>query len=131
MSRTDSSRPGVLAAGRHPVNVGHLVMGLAFLGMVAVWSLVVNDVVENEDIRWLLPVPWVFAGLGGLLALAVTGSRRYATRATGWVDAPPAEDVAPAADVAPAEPGSPVGGDPDETPEPDQAPQEPQERDGA
>jgi len=116
MSKTDDSRPGVLAAGRHPVNVGHLVMGLAFLGMVAVWSLVVNDVVENEDIRWLLPVPWVFAGLGGLLALAVTGSRRHATRATGWVDgtaAPGPVDDEPVEPVEPSgltEPESEDGG---------------------
>jgi len=116
MSRSDDSRPGVLAAGRHPVNVGHLVMGLAFIGMVAVWSLVVNDVVENEDIRWLLPVPWVFAGLGGLLALAVTGSRRHATRATGWVDgaaAPGPVDDEPVEPVEPSgltEPESEDGG---------------------
>lgn len=90
--RDDSSgSAGVLAAGRHPVNVGHLVMGLAFVGLVAIWSLIVNDVVDDEDIRWLLPVPWVLAGLGGLTALAVSGSRRYATRATGWVEPAPAE----------------------------------------
>jgi len=90
-TRNDStSRTGVLAAGRHPVNIGHLVMGLAFLGLVGIWSLIVNDVVDDNDIRWLLPVPWVVAGLGGLTALAVSGSRRYATRATGWVDATPA-----------------------------------------
>jgi hypothetical protein len=81
-----TSRKGVLAAGRHPVNVGHLVMGLAFLGLVGIWAVIVNDVVDDEDIRWLLPVPWVLAGLGGLTALAVSGSRRNATRATGWVD---------------------------------------------
>lgn len=86
-----AGKPGVIAAGRHPVNVGHLVMGLAFLGLVGIWSLIVNDVVDDDGIRWLLPVPWVLAGLGGLTALAISGSRRYATRATGWVDTPPAE----------------------------------------
>jgi hypothetical protein len=85
-------KPRFLAGGRHPVNVGHLVMGLAFLGLVGVWALIVNDVVDNEDIRWLLPVPWVLAGLGGLAALAISGGRKYATRATGWVDTPPAEE---------------------------------------
>ena len=24
---------------RHPINIGHLVMGLAFLGLVAIWGL--------------------------------------------------------------------------------------------
>ena len=28
------------SGGRHPVNVGHLVMGLAFLGIVGIWALV-------------------------------------------------------------------------------------------
>jgi hypothetical protein len=86
-----TDRTGALAAGRHPVNVGHLVMGLAFLGLVGIWSLIVNDVVDDDEIRWLLPVPWVLAGLGGLAALAVSGSRRYATRATGWVTPPSTE----------------------------------------
>jgi hypothetical protein len=93
MSEIQDSRPGVFAAGRHPVNIGHLVMGLAFVGLVGIWSLIVNDVVGDEEIRWLLPVPWVFAGLGGLVALAVSGSRRYATRATGWVDSSPVEPI--------------------------------------
>ena len=125
MSGTEDSRPGVVAAGRHPVNVGHLVMGLAFIGLVAVWSLVANDVVDNEDIRWLLPVPWVTAGLGGLLALAVTGSRRYATRATGWVDTAPSR---PDPHLG-AEPDESSG--PDESSDPDRSSEQPPERDGA
>jgi hypothetical protein len=78
----------VRQSGRHPVNVGHLVMGIAFLAMVGVWALVQADVVGGSDVRWLLPVPWVLAGLGGLTALAITGSRRWTTRQTGWVDSP-------------------------------------------
>ena len=73
-------------SGRHPVNVGHLVMGIAFLAMVGVWALVQADVVGGSDVRWLLPVPWVLAGLGGLTALAITGSRKWTTRQTGWVE---------------------------------------------
>ena len=49
-------------------------MGLAFLGLVGIWALIVNDVVDDDDIRWLLPIPWVLAGLGGLTALAVSGT---------------------------------------------------------
>ena len=81
-----AKQPRFLAAGRHPVNVGHLVMGLAFLGLVGIWALIVNDVVDNDQIRFLLPLPWVLAGLGGLTALAVGGTRKYSTRATGWVE---------------------------------------------
>lgn len=96
MNDIQDDKPSVLAAGRHPVNVGHLVMGLAFLGLVGIWALIVNDVVDDEDIRWLLPIPWVLAGLGGLTALAVSGSRKYASRATGWVATTPTEPVEPA-----------------------------------
>jgi hypothetical protein len=99
-----TSRPGFMAEARHPVNVGHLVMGLAFLGLVGIWALIVNDVVDDDEIRWLLPVPWVLAGLGGLTALTISGSRKYATRATGWVDTPVTEPVEPAEPVEPVEP---------------------------
>ena len=71
--------------GRHPVNVGHLVMGIAFLGLVGVWALIQGDVVGGTDVRWLLPVPWVLAGLAGLLAIGLSGSKRWSTRQTGWV----------------------------------------------
>lgn len=88
-------------SGRHPVNVGHLVMGLAFLGLVAVWAIVQSDAVDDDDIRWLLPLPWVLAGAAGLVATAFS-ARRSSARRTGWVagDAPgePTE-----AQAAPAE----------------------------
>jgi len=71
---------------RHPVNIGHLVMGIAFLGLVGVWAIIQSDLVEGTDVRWLLPVPWVFAGIAGLLATTLSGSRRYAVTETGWVD---------------------------------------------
>ena len=58
--------------GRHPVNIGHLVMGIAFLGLVGIWALVQGDVVNDDDIRWLLPIPWVFAGVAGLLATTLS-----------------------------------------------------------
>ena len=61
--------------GTHPVNVGHLVMGLAFLGLVAVWGAIQTDLVATDDVRWLLPLPWVFAGAAGLVALAFAGRR--------------------------------------------------------
>ena len=72
-------------SGRHPVNVGHLVMGIAFLGLVGVWALLQSDAVGNGDVRWLLPVPWVLAGLAGLLAIGLSSSKKWSTRQTGWV----------------------------------------------
>ena len=55
-------------SGWHPVNISHLVMGVAFAGMVVVWALVVTDVVGDDNYRWLLPVPWLAAGAAGLAA---------------------------------------------------------------
>ena len=64
------------AGARHPVNIGHLVMGLAFAGLVGVWALITGDVVGGDDVRWLLPLPWVFAGAVGLLAVTLANRRR-------------------------------------------------------
>jgi len=69
----DDHRP----SGRHPVNVGQLVMGLAFLGLVAVWAIVVPlNAVELPHARWLLPLPWLVAGAAGLVATVLSGRRR-------------------------------------------------------
>ena len=48
-------------SGFHPVSIGHLVMGIALLGLAGVWALVEGDVVDHDDLRWLLPIPWVVA----------------------------------------------------------------------
>lgn len=61
--------------GRHPVNVAHLVMGIAFLGLALVWALYQADLVGPGDLRWFLPVPWLLAGLAGLLAITLAGRR--------------------------------------------------------
>jgi hypothetical protein len=71
----DSSHHGS-DSWRHPVNVGHLVMGIAFAGMVLVWALVAGNVVGDGDIRWLMPIPWVSAGAAGLVAMALGARRR-------------------------------------------------------
>lgn len=62
-------------SGFHPVNIGQLVMGVAFAGMVLVWALVQGDVVETDQLRWLMPIPWIAAGAAGLAA-TVWPSRR-------------------------------------------------------
>jgi hypothetical protein len=65
------------AAGLHPVNIGHLVMGVAFLGFFVNWALIQSDTLEAHDLRWMLPIPWVAAGIAGLIAAAprMRGSR--------------------------------------------------------
>ena len=72
---------------RHPVNIGHLVMGLAFAGLLGVWALIVGDVVDGDDIRWLLPLPWVFAGAIGLLAVTLASRKRSSRAAYGYTQA--------------------------------------------
>ncbi len=71
--------------GRHPVNIGHLVMGVAFIGLTLVWALVASDTVEGADIRWLMPIPWVAAGIAGVLATVLTNRTRWGQSQTGWV----------------------------------------------
>lgn len=55
-------------SGRHPVNITQLVMGVAFAGMVLVWALVQGDAVAADELRWLMPIPWLAAGAAGLAA---------------------------------------------------------------
>lgn len=70
-------------SGRHPVNVGHLVMGVAFLGLATIWLLFESSSVDNDDLRWFLPLPWLAAGLAGLLAIALTGRRSKPVTGSG------------------------------------------------
>ena len=63
--------------GSHPVNVGQLAMGLVFLAAVGVWALIQSDTVTGDDIRWLLPLPWVIGGGIGLFAAAISSVRRH------------------------------------------------------
>jgi hypothetical protein len=79
-------QPSVLGAARHPVSIGHLVMGVAFLGLAVVWALVVGDVVEDGDIRFLLPAPWILAGVAGLAALVTADRRTLAARRSGTLE---------------------------------------------
>lgn len=70
-------------SGRHPVNLTHLIMGIAFLGFAGIWAAITGDLVPDGDLRWLLPVPWLLAGSAGLLAIIVSHVRR--TRRHGEV----------------------------------------------
>ena len=95
MTTFDTEAPTTKRSGRHPINVGHFVMGIAFLGIVLVWILIEADAVTGDDIRWLLPVPWVLAGVAGLLATTRRKhpeTETYDTPHRGWVgrEEPPA-----------------------------------------
>jgi hypothetical protein len=72
----EEARESAATGGRHPVNIGHLVMGLAFTGLLVIWALFVSDVVPDDDIRWLLPVPWLIGGGVGLVAAIASQARQ-------------------------------------------------------
>lgn len=57
--------------GRHPVHLAHLVWGVVFAAFLGIWALVATANVPTDDLRWLLPVPWLLAGVAGLLAAAL------------------------------------------------------------
>lgn len=66
--------------GRHRVNVGHLVMGVAFVGLTTIWALNISGAVTGDGTRFLFPLPWVAAGVAGLLAALVSKRRRDTER---------------------------------------------------
>ncbi|GAA3667832.1 hypothetical protein GCM10022237_29620 [Nocardioides ginsengisoli] len=63
-------------SGIHPVNTGHLVMGVALSGLVVVWALLSSDTVQLDNARWILPLPWLVGGAVGVIASLLRG-RRY------------------------------------------------------
>ena len=55
-------------------SVLHLVVGLVFLGLAALWALSASGAVSSDD-TWLVPGLLVVAGAAGLVA-ALAGGRR-------------------------------------------------------
>ena len=74
----------------HPLNVTNLVVGLVFLGLAGSWALQEAGAVDFDQLRWLLPLTLVVAGVVGLVAFAGRGLR---TRRTKPAD--PADDYEP------------------------------------
>ncbi len=59
------------------VKIPHLVFGLLFLGIAAVWALIATDVITEDRLTWIGPAILVGAGVIGLAAsLASTRNRR-------------------------------------------------------
>lgn len=63
----------------HRVNVGHLVMGVAFLGLTTIWALNVSGTVTGDGTRFLFPLPWVAAGIAGLVASLISKRQQTPT----------------------------------------------------
>ncbi|GAA4077053.1 hypothetical protein ACFFOS_21070 [Nocardioides kongjuensis] len=60
-------------SGWHRVNTGHLVMGVAFTGLLVVWALATSDTVQIEENGWIMGLPWLAAGAAGLIASVLRG----------------------------------------------------------
>ena len=61
----------------HRVKIAHLVFGLLFLGIVAVWELVITDVITEDRLTIIAPAVLIGAGVIGLAAsLANSRNRR-------------------------------------------------------
>lgn len=73
---------------RPPVEVGHLAMGVAFLGLAGAWALVTADVVGPDGVRWLLPLPWIAAGVVGVVAAVLSARVRRRRRAVDAAQRP-------------------------------------------
>jgi hypothetical protein len=60
---------------RHPVQTGPLVIGLVFLGIVAVWAAFEADLVSRDDAAWIIPLVLVAAGGLGIVLAALRPAR--------------------------------------------------------
>ncbi len=69
---------GADTRGFHRLGTAHLVMGIVFLSLAALWALLTSGVVGSDDLRWLLPLPFVLAGAAGLVALGLSARREGA-----------------------------------------------------
>jgi hypothetical protein len=83
----------------HPLNVSYLVVGLVFLGIAGSWALRVAGVVAATDVRWLLPLVLVAAGVVGLVAFAAKGLTRGRRGSDGPDDDPYDPDLPPTDDT--------------------------------
>ena len=79
--------------GRHPVNVGHLVMGIAFLGLVGVWALIQPTWSTTTTSAGCCRSRGCWPASAGLLATTLSSRGKYETRVTGWVPATDGVDI--------------------------------------
>jgi hypothetical protein len=103
----------------HPVNVTHLVFGLAFLGIAGCWALTEAGVIDGRA-GWILPLVLVVAGAAGLVASMAKGLHRTAAERPlpyDEADARPEDWRDEETDDGPVtEPTQVLGGGPDEEP---------------
>jgi hypothetical protein len=64
------------------VKIPHLVFGLLFLGIAAIWALGESDVIDGSKLAILGPGVLIAAGVIGLAASLASGRNRRRTAAT-------------------------------------------------
>lgn len=65
------------------VRIVHLVFGILFLGVAAIWALGVTDALQLDvSIGFALPLTLILAGVAGLIAMLVNGARGRRTNKT-------------------------------------------------
>ncbi|MGI9155706.1 MAG: hypothetical protein ACR2FG_03590 [Marmoricola sp.] len=74
------------------VKVGHLVVGLVFLGLALSWALRAGGAIDSWSIGLLVPVVLVGAGAVGLVAMVAGGVRRNRTDPSDEEDVNPEEE---------------------------------------
>lgn len=57
------------------VKIAHLVFGLVFCGIVTVWALAKHGILHAGDVPVLIPAVLIGAGVLGLVAAVLAGSR--------------------------------------------------------
>lgn len=60
-------------AGRHPLAVGSLVLGLCFCGIALAWLLIATGVMGPEDMQVAVPGMLIGAGAVGIAASLLRG----------------------------------------------------------
>ena len=68
-------------------------MGVVFLGIVSIWALIEGQVATTEDLRWLVPLPWVIAGAAGLFVIMMSRGNEPAAPAAVYEYAAQPEPV--------------------------------------
>jgi hypothetical protein len=86
-SRQTDGRPS------RPLSVPHLVVGLVFLGIAALWLLRETTDLEGPDFAVLGPTVLIAAGVVGLAAFVVSGVRNRDTTTTAPTDDPTEGDL--------------------------------------
>ncbi|MCW2847476.1 MAG: hypothetical protein JWR90_1450 [Marmoricola sp.] len=76
----------------HSLKIPHLIFGLLFLGIAAVWALVVTNVVTDDGLTVIAPAILIGAGVIGLAASLASGRNRRLRRERQLADQYPGYD---------------------------------------